>query len=339
MSDSVEHDGSQNAPLVFGFPSTDGTSPLVQQHYDDTCAIRSQELILRDFGVHVSEDSLRNEAMIHGWYSPGKGTPAGYIGGLLEDHGVSVHKYENANIFTLSNELAQGHKVIIGVDSGELWNKGALEGIEDFLGVHSADHALIVSGIDTSDPDNVKVVITDPGSGDIAKAYPMDQFLDAWKDSNCFMVATNNPPPVLSSPGMINFNYDTGHLASIGDLSYEDFLDRYSTYATLPFTDGSGIPDNAVDHFLHDIAHESTWPRITDTADIFPHYPLVTQEPTIADLIEHHDAQHDQAIDDPSHHFREGYAPLTSNGIDPALYGDGLEGFMDDMLNHDDGMA
>lgn len=334
MSDSSGNDGIQDAPKIVGLPGTDGTSPFVQQQYDDTCAIRSQELILRDFGIQVSEDSLRNEATAQGWYHQGEGTPAGYIGGLLEDHGVSVHQYENANIFTLSNELAQGHKVIIGVDSGELWNKGALEGIEDFLGVQGADHALIVSGIDTSDPENIKVVITDPGSGDIAKAYPMDQFLDAWKDSNCFMVATDNPAPAWS-PGMSNFNYDTGHLSSIGDLSYENFLDRYSTYATMPITDGSGIPDNAVDLFLHDVANMPDFPGMTDPSDIFSHHPMVTPQPTIADLIDHHpdglDAPHDPAIDDLTH--PGGFDHLASSGLDPEHHGDGLHGFMDDMLH------
>lgn len=40
---SVEH-----APTTLGLPGVDGRSPWVQQHYEDTCAIRCQELILRD---------------------------------------------------------------------------------------------------------------------------------------------------------------------------------------------------------------------------------------------------------------------------------------------------
>lgn len=327
MSETVQNDGIQDAPKVVGLPGTDGSSPFVQQQYDDTCAIRSQELILRDFGVQVSEDSLRNEATAYGWYSPGEGTPAGYIGGLLENHGVPVHQFENANIFTLSNELAQGHKVIIGVDSGELWDKGALEGIEDFFGVQGADHALIVSGIDTTDPENIKVVITDPGSGDIAKAYPMDQFLDAWKDSNCFMVATDNPAPAWSH-GMSNFNYETGHLDSIGDLSYAEFLEKYSAYATMSLADSTGIPDNAVDLFLQDVVQD-TWPDVTPN-------PL-TPQPTIADLIDHHtdgfDGLHDPAINDLTHHHGDGIDHLANNFIDPEHHDHGVDSFMDDMLH------
>ncbi len=215
---SVEH-----APTTLGLPGVDGRSPWVQQHYEDTCAIRCQELILRDFGVNVPEDALRREAATCGWYEPGGGTNPRDVGNLLELHGVPVHRYEDATIFNLTGELAQGHKVIVGVDSGELWNAGLFEHVEDQLGLSGADHALLVSGIDTSDPAQAKVILTDPGSGDVAKTYPLEQFVEAWKDSRCFMVATAEPAPLEFNPGMVNFDYALGHLATIGPLPYDDF--------------------------------------------------------------------------------------------------------------------
>lgn len=45
----------------------------IQQEYADTCAIKSQQLILNDFGVPVSEDQLVQYSIEHGWYS-GDGT-------------------------------------------------------------------------------------------------------------------------------------------------------------------------------------------------------------------------------------------------------------------------
>ncbi|UZJ40282.1 hypothetical protein OO006_07810 [Prosthecochloris sp. SCSIO W1101] len=219
---------SKDAPKVVGSAGVEGQSSSIQQAYPDTCAIRSQEIILRDFGKNVTEEQLILEAQAHGWYVSGEGTSPDDVGELLKLHDVPYHEYHNANIYTLTSELAQGHKVIIGVDSGELWDKGIWENVEDSLGWQVADHALIVSGIDTSDPDDIKVVLTDPGTGDIAKEYPMAQFVDAWQDSNCFMVTTTEPPPqYLNLPGMENFDYATGHIGSIGALAYDDFERGY----------------------------------------------------------------------------------------------------------------
>lgn len=217
------------APTTLGLPGVDGRSSWVQQHYEDTCAIRCQELILRDFGVKVSEDALRREASAYGWYEPGGGTDPSDVGNLLELHGIPVQRYEDATIFNLTSELAQGHKVIVGVDSGELWNAGLWEHVEEQLGLSGADHALLVSGIDTTDPAQVQVILTDPGSGDVAKAYPLEQFIEAWKDSHCFMVATAEPAPLEFNPGMVNFDYAVGHLATIGQLPYDDFQHLFSS--------------------------------------------------------------------------------------------------------------
>lgn len=305
MNDEINNGGFHEAPKVVGLPGEEGKSSSVQQHFEDTCAVRSQELILRDFGVQVSEDSLRNEAIGHGWYTPGGGTSAENIGNLLELHGVDVNRYENANIITLTSELAKGHKVIIGVDSGELWNHGLLEGLEDKLGFQQPDHALIVSGIDTSDPDHVKVVLTDPGSGDIAKEYPMEQFVDAWKDSNCLMVTTAQPAPAWL-PEMANFDYNLGHIESIGNLPYDEFQTHYGTEENLHHHNFSSR-ENSLDDFLQAVAGVDThFPifsmdgddpfHVMPDPDLIPelHDPLrdfdqsIHHEPTIVELIQQH---------------------------------------------------
>jgi len=230
-------DAFQEPEKIHGEPPA--ASPAdIEQQYPDTCAVRSQEIVLRDFGIFVSEDQLRAEAYQFGWYTPGfadqpGGSPADALGKLLELHGVPINRYENANIFNLQNELAQGHRVIIGVDSGELWHPGLNELYEDSHGDYGADHALIVSSIDTTDPENVKVVLTDPGTGQVAAVYSQEQFQDAWRDSNCIMVATAEPAP-MSAPGMAHFDYAAGHLSHVGSMPYEHmhaFADLYEQEA------------------------------------------------------------------------------------------------------------
>jgi hypothetical protein len=214
---------TQDAVTNYGEDAANIVSEHIRQTYNDTCAIKSQQLILESFGIDISEDQLRNEAMQHGWYSPGSGTNMYDVGNLLELHGIDVQQYEHCNIYNLVNELAQGRQVIIGVDSGELWNNDFYENEDQIMGEY-ADHALVVSGIDTTDPNHVKVIVTDPGTGDYCKAYPMEQFVNAANDSNFFMVTTVEPVPHIFDP----LGNDITHLPMIGNMTYDYFVDNYA---------------------------------------------------------------------------------------------------------------
>ena len=225
------------APTLYGEPAKNIVSDYVHQKYSDTCAIKSQQLVLEKFGIYVSEDQLRTEAYAHGWYLPGGGTSMNDVGKLLELHGIGVNQYVNGNVFNVVNELAQGHDVIIGVDSGELWHYGLYEKMEDKVLGPQADHALIVSGINTEDPENIKVIITDPGTGDLCKEYTLSQFVDAANDSNFFMVTTNIPEPhVFDSiePGI-------EHLPYIGSMTYHDFQNNFALLHDVEETDLSTL--------------------------------------------------------------------------------------------------
>lgn len=229
------------ASMIHGDAPMNIMSEDVQQIYPDTCAIKSQQLIMQDFGLHFTEDQLRDEALMYGWYNGG--TSPEDVGKLLELHGIPVSQYENANIFNLVNELAQGHKVIVGVDSGELWEDNIFDKIfED----NAADHALIVSGVDTSDPNNVKVILTDPGTGNLLKEYSMEDFVDAWEDSNCFMMATNDPVPDVFDPfnSMPGFDMPMANIPMIGSMPYDTF---YNDLAFLNYT--NNIPECVFNDF------------------------------------------------------------------------------------------
>ena len=228
-----EQIGSSQLPLdTIGMPGKEGQSASVYQDYESTSAIRSQELILRDFGIDISQEQLIQTATSNGWYTPSGGTSPEHVGNLLEGYGVQVNRYQNANIFALTSELAQNHKIIIGVDSGKLWNEEFWEAVEDSLGTPGGDHVLLVSGIDTTDPGNVKVVLTNPSTGDIVKEYPLDRFMSAWKDSPCFIVATTEPAPAWLAES-IGFDYDLGHLEDIGGWKFEELVAADAKLATV----------------------------------------------------------------------------------------------------------
>lgn len=241
------------APTQWGYETDGGGfSYDVFQGEQPACAVYSQYNVLKDYGYDGTPEDLIEEATRNGWYDPENGTSPENIGKLLESHGVPCNMYVNANQFNLMDELAHGKRVIVTVDSGELWADGKLsklgEMLEDFL-PNGADHALVVSGFDTSDPDNVKVILTDSGSGQNAVSYPLEQFKDAWKDGHCTMIVPRDPPPQeLALPELANFDYALGHVANMGDVSYEEWV-------------SDNIPDDQElgDFTLLDVGNGENW--------------------------------------------------------------------------------
>ena len=180
--------------------------PEIQQKYSDTCGIRSQQIILRDFGIDLSEDQLVEWSRRNGLYDE-DGTKPEDVGKILEAAGINVTRKYDANIFDLMNELVLGHRVIVGVDANELWYNDhwtdkLKNWFDDVFKEQGGNHALIVAGINV-DPDNpkeVNVILTDPGSGDLRIEYPLEQFMGAWQDTNTYMVSTNDAAPYQYDP-------------------------------------------------------------------------------------------------------------------------------------------
>lgn len=184
----TENNMEENSPVFKALTVDD-----IQQEFPDTCAIKSQQIILESHDINVSEQDLVEESIDKGWYVPGQGgTMPEDVGNLLEEHGMTVNHFENATIDDIASELAKGHQVIVGVDSGELWQPGHFETFEDFFKLGGADHALIVSGIQVNPLTSEReVVLTDPGTGEVAHTYTIDQFEDAWDDSDNFMISSD----------------------------------------------------------------------------------------------------------------------------------------------------
>lgn len=238
-----------------------------QQTDANSCAIKSQQLILNDFGIPCTENELIQYSVEHGWYD-GTGTTPADVGNLLETAGIPITRQTDANVFNLVNELSQGHKVIVGVDADELWHNDSIGGkiknwLNDFFsenGMGVPNHALIVAGIDTSDPDNIKVIVTDPGSGAHHKAYPIEQFMDAWSDSSCYMVSTNVSAPEWIA-GMENFNTEVGHIDNVAGVPYSDFQIfndmSYGLHVYAPINSGYCCPMNSFMDAYMDFAHQN----------------------------------------------------------------------------------
>jgi len=192
---------------VIGEPDSGGEWHPQQTPF--TCAVVSQEMVLREFGQDVNEAQLMGEAMQHHWLSD-TGTSFEDTGKLLELHGVPCH--DGQGIDQMVSELSQGHKVIVGVDSTDLWQGDswiAKELHEMTSGGPHADHAIVVQGLRHDDDGSWHVIVNDPGNPNgEGHDYPLDQFMDAWKGSDCHFVATAVAPPGLSSHPVYGSGFD-----------------------------------------------------------------------------------------------------------------------------------
>lgn len=218
---------------VVGEPGENASDPIfIQQPDDHSCALRSQQIVLRDFGIDIPFNDLEKIALENDVYTT-EGTYTYDIGKVLELAGVGMHQVTGTSMEDLMNELSQGHRVIVSVDADELWYNDSLKGrlknwFNDVTGHQGGNHALIVAGVEVNpnDVNDIKVVLTDPGAGHLRIEYPASQFMDAWKDSNCFMAATDNPAPYQydASTGMevpSNFSIQQHFNQFVAENSYQ----------------------------------------------------------------------------------------------------------------------
>jgi len=158
----------------------------------DTCAIVSQEYILdscleRDF----TEAKLVNHAIDKGYYTPGCGTFMYDVGNLLEDYDFTVERTEGNDINDISEKLNNNQKIIVGVDSNEIWANSSSEQLKDLFFMPEANHAIQVIGYNN---ESQTVILNDPGHPD-GKGMKVNlrDFEKAWQDSNNFMVSAKPP--------------------------------------------------------------------------------------------------------------------------------------------------
>ena len=252
------------APTQWGIESDGGvTTEDIWQGYKPSCAVHSQYHVLKDYGYEGSVDDLIQEATERGWYDPESGTPLEHVGKLLELHGVDCNMYVNATELNLVSELAQGKRVIVSVDSDELWgNEGPFSKILDALGLDfGGDHALVVSGYDCSDPKNPTVILTDSGTGQAAAPYPLKDFVAAWEDGNCTMIVPEQSPTEYAALHSGD-SFLADQLASHGPEG--DWLSADSLQAVLDTVDailfGKTInvaPDVSQNEFVGDVAGDT----------------------------------------------------------------------------------
>lgn len=199
----------------------------IYQNTPDNCAVAAETSIINQFiGDPLSIEDANYISMSNGWWEPGSGTTPDDIGNMMDLFDVPNHTVYDASVDQLLGELQQGHGVIVGVNSSELWDQSLLGEIKRFfmdaLGLDNpdfnpADHALVVTGVDLSDPSHPQVILNDSGMpGGAAVRYPLDQFVDAWQNGGYYYTATDNPIPSPDHPSPGDLGFDLGDILGLG---------------------------------------------------------------------------------------------------------------------------
>jgi sulfur carrier protein ThiS len=188
-----------------------------------TCAVQAQRGIIEVFtGNPVSEAELTYHATVNGWLTD-KGMSPLDAGKLLEMYGVEVTTNWNSTVEDLLNDLAQGKRVIVGVNSDML--NGTDHLLSRFFN-QAADHAIWVTGVDLNHTDGPSVIINDSGVQNGAGiSYPLEHFISSWETSGFLTISTVNAPPsyTLSSGEFNSETQEINEMTSYLESHIEDF--------------------------------------------------------------------------------------------------------------------
>ncbi|MCQ2076321.1 MAG: hypothetical protein MJZ20_04690 [Bacteroidaceae bacterium] len=149
----------------------------ILQSYPASCAIKCQQIILRDYGIDVSEEDLCRIAKENGWYDENVGVYMHDNGKLLGCFGVDYEHSQGNNIANLKVELELCHRVMVSL------NKVKLDGYMDPKS--KALHAVIVTSIELD-----VVNIINPANGILNEEITINTFCKAWGDSHYYMLST-----------------------------------------------------------------------------------------------------------------------------------------------------
>lgn len=150
-----------------------------------SCTVSIQELVGEQLlDRDLSETEMIDYARRRGWYDPVEGSSKTDTGKVLEAMGFEVHRANDQTLQDLLEALAEGEKVICGIDTMVLENPALAK-----MPGRKANHVVQLAAVDFSDPENPQAVVNDMGiANGRGIRYDLDVFLEAWKAGRNYAV-------------------------------------------------------------------------------------------------------------------------------------------------------
>ena len=142
---------------------------------ENICAVLCEIFILHRRQITYDEEWLLNTARRKDWLRP-EGTPLYCLGNLLAYSGMFVSRKYNSTIDDIKHAIQMDNDVVVGVDREKLYAEDV--DLEDLT-----NHAVVVTHIE-----NDVVTVFDPYEEPYISNVPLNDFLNAWKESHNYMI-------------------------------------------------------------------------------------------------------------------------------------------------------
>ena len=142
---------------------------------ENVCAVRREIYILHRRQHPSHEDWLLNTARRKDWLKP-EGTPLYCLGNLLAYSGMFVCRKYDSTIEDILRALQKDNDVVVGVDREKLYAEEI--DLEDIT-----NHAVVVTQVEDD-----FITVFDPYEAPYISKVPLSDFLNAWKESQNYMI-------------------------------------------------------------------------------------------------------------------------------------------------------
>ena len=159
------------------------------------CDIECEEFVLHQFGIEVTHKSLLDTAYKNCWLKD-KGMPLYNIGRLLEKNNLSVSRRYNSTIEEVVRLLSAGNQLIAVVDDTLLGNA------QSSANQHP-NHAVAISSISV---ETDEIILFNPNTDEELTKYSISSFMEAWRQSNNYLVVINTTDRFVYEPSPIGLD-------------------------------------------------------------------------------------------------------------------------------------
>ena len=142
---------------------------------ENICAVLCEIFILHRRGIPYDQEWLLNAARRKDWLKS-EGTPLYCLGNLLAYSGMFVCRKYNSTIDDIKRAIEKDNDVVVGVDREKLYAENI--DLEDLT-----NHAVVVTHADED-----AITIFDPYQEPYIARIPISDFLNAWKESQYYMI-------------------------------------------------------------------------------------------------------------------------------------------------------
>ena len=157
--------------------------------------IECEEFVLHQFGIEVTHKSLLDTAYKNCWLKD-KGMPLYNIGRLLEKNNLPVSRRYNSTIEEIVRLLSAGNQLIAVVDDTLLGNA------QSSANQHP-NHAVAISSISV---ETDEIILFNPNTDEELTKYSISSFMEAWRQSNNYLVVINTTDRFVYEPSPIGLD-------------------------------------------------------------------------------------------------------------------------------------